>query len=689
MAVRFYIDLRKASTPAAPVSKEAQVKASPEPKGVATPASVGDKADRKALKYGQPAAFVDKNRYPKRPDNAIGDTKATWVIPKGQKPMYGGAAAPKKEEESGKKEAKPELAATGKQPAVLPKDHGEVKKVEEKSPSATSQTLLTSTEQKPATKEVKKEEDPKAVMAKLNSGEVHVDEEGTKLYSKRDKHGKLLAHVSVGKDGKKDFFRSDEELQSHLSKKNGGSGAATPSADDHEAVAKVAKESLQPNIAAGHAKMAEAKKKREQALKDKEAAKTNKVKADNAAADEAASEFSRKQAAKKQAEHDRKVVESRDIDTADKAAAQFRQQLAKKKAANEKKAAAKLERQKRSADEKVAKEAIKQDREQKEEKARKNKAPDSPEGLASHAIHQKKAKETSDKIDSLLSDNDVDQADKDQLTALKAAVGDHANQKHEPNSEERRRLGELAKVVNHLDGKRSKENKALERDKLKNDKLKVKEEAKAHKDEEKATKDKAKAEEKAAREQAKSDKEEAKRARQEGTTEETIAHQNNKTHKEKIGLGAFHSGRAAGEQASTAAGSDTGGSLGSAALGGAATGVANVGHKLLGGEEEKDKTTFATRKVKPPESLTKSLWFAADTEYEDTTSMLKSLNKSLKRIVKPVTLREVEFLTKECGYQEEEVRKGLVTISGTLEVRYSKWLAQKSIDSINTLRKMI
>lgn len=83
-----YIDLKKAQDPT-------------DPKGN-IPSGSKPAGSKKKSKYGQKVWHRGKDRYPKRPNNALDETPSTWVLPYGQKPTYSDSGAKSNTEESSK-----------------------------------------------------------------------------------------------------------------------------------------------------------------------------------------------------------------------------------------------------------------------------------------------------------------------------------------------------------------------------------------------------------------------------------------------------------------------------------------------------------------------------------------------------------------------------------------------------------
>lgn len=680
--------------PAVPKSKEAQVKdKSPSlPKAAAAPKESAGAGGAKQGKYGQPVQHVDKNRYPKRPNNALGETASTWVIPKGQKPMYNKQEKGAKEESTDSKssaDSTPKLNV--KAPAVSETDHGTVKPVDSKlmTPKVAEQSILG---QAPTAKPSKPEAglpDTKEIMSQLKAGKRFEHPDGSKIYSKTDADGNTVAHVAVDGAGKKNVFYSDEELGEHLDKLRGGHGKAIPSADDHRNSAKAAREAGSPEIAAKHEKLASAKEKMAEKTAGKPERKDFESYSEFA---DANSKWYKDQ--KDGGKKGPKSKEEQDLETADKEAAKFREKLMVRKDKAKAAEKNKLERQKNSSDDKVVNDARKELAAKAEERKRVNKQPDSPDAHAAHQLHTSKAKESLKKVDDLLKDPELSDLDKQQLHAVKSALDVHSKQKHEPNSEESKKLNGMAKVVNHMHGNQQKKIKGAEREQKKEVKLKVKEEIAQKKEGEKKIKEDQKAKQQAAKESEKQAKEAAKAAGAGNVSQDIEAHQQQPKAANKVGLGAFHSGRAAGEAASNNAAADSGAGLGHQATSGAVSGIASAGHKLLGGKEERE-TRYTVKNKKDDvkqsgmQTVSKSLWhndIEETSEESESVQMIKSLTGNFRKSFCPVSDRETEFLAVECGFSMDRIQKGLVSVHGKLEGRYAEWLCKKTQSAIDDLR---
>jgi hypothetical protein len=709
------------------------------------------------LKYSVAVRHIDKKRYPKRPNNALGDTASTWVIPKDSKPEYNKKQKGTDEETEGKTSASPEgePQLKVKAPAVSETDHGPaVQEVDSKTmvPKAAEQSLLGQSKPKglppPAAGIDQKIAEGQKALAAAKEGKPAQLEDGTKIHSTKD-GDKVVGHTITKPDGTRETASSDKEL---LDKVSGGKKAVM-TADDHRNRAAAAKEAGAFDLANKHEKIAHAKEK----LADKNAPlseegkrmeslanagtkkanakiqeessepmsdeakrmertanaltqKTNtyhqedletdrKHRDDIETADQTAKEFKEKLKVRKdktdkaaETKPKKQSKEEKDLETADKEAAKFREKLSVRKDKADAKEKAALEKKTKSSDEKVVKEAQKELKAKAEERSRKAKTPDSPEEYASHKMHTSKAKDAVNKVGELESDPYINDTDKEQLKAVKEALMDHAKQKHAPNNEESKKLNGMVKVVNHMHGNQAKRVKSEAKVQKQDAKLKVKEQKAKDKENEKRVKlyvkeKKAaqKAEEKAAKEAAKPE-----------NVKDIVAHTPQQPDaKKKIGLGAFHSGRAAGAAASSAAASDTGASLGRQALSGAVSGAATAGHKLLGGADDEKKETRYTvhnrkvdKKGEPEQSsVAKSLWYDDYEEEVESESLqlVKALNTKLKNDLCPMSPREYEFLARECGYSSEKISKGLVSVHGKLESRYAEWLCKRIGSSVTDL----
>lgn len=72
---------------------------------------------------------------------------------------------------------------------------------------------------------------------------------------------------------------------------------------------------------------------------------------------------------------------------------------------------------------------------------------------------------------------------------------------------------------------------------------------------------------------------------------------------------------------------------------------------------------------------------------QEAVDLLKSLTSDMySRVAQSMpNVREIEYLTQECGYKLEDVVKGHAKIAGYERARFSRWLHKRLQDSVNRL----
>lgn len=636
-------------------------------------ASAGDKG----LKWGQPSVSFGKERYPNKPNNSIGETKSTWVLPEGQKPQY---SKDSKTSETEDKDATAQAPDSG----VSTSDTAKVAPTsQDKAPEATAHTLLAGGEQKTP------EDHRKLAEVATKMGHPKVATKHTKL---ADAKAKIAAQVKAPKadpEAKKKYnikVKDENKLADDVAReyrKELKDRASKPKSDMEVSMAPVKdQDKAKKDKAKADAK--EVKQKHSIKVKDE-----NKL-ADNVAREYRAKLKERAADPKTDMETSMASVKDQEKDKKDKAKAEAKEVKAtekvkqklvvsaqKQKAKNEKQ----LDKDRNSKDEKVRKEAEKEYSGQQKEKARKKKAPSSPEAQAAHALHTSKASEAKSKANALLNDPDVDESQKAVIRHMLPSFEEASSQKHEPNGAEKKQLNNFAGVVDKLhkdkakavkDAKKESDNK--EKADLKDKQGQVKAEVKANKDKEKAA--------------AKEAKEQAKNQPKDQQVDAHAAPPPRKA-ADKTGMGAYHSGRALGESASSAGAADSPSAIGARALGGVGNGAAKLGHKLTSSEkkDDEDKTRYTVSNKKQPSqsSMAKSLWVSEPVTLqndEESLDILKSITADVATLSNVAPSSEVEFLVQECGCSEINARSGQVILKGHQRAEYTDWLCRKTLEAV-------
>lgn len=636
----------------------------------------------KQLKWGQKARHVDKTRYPKRPDNALGETSATWVIPADQRPMYGGKAeAPSKEET--KDTAKPKQETTG---AVAPKQvatASEPTTVKEAPSSSTTpkvaeQSLLGGKDAPAPKVSVPKDKAPK-------EKDPFTKEEASKIHEKLKKE----AETRLANKDKAEAKQQTIDLSS-MDPKVVAAAEKKKKLDEAEAKRKATKPSNASEIARHqiHTSIAkEASDKAWKLLDDPSLSVEDKVKV--ATINEALIEHAKQEHAPNSAENKdlqslHKVIvrmqKDREPKSQDIPVAKEPSEPSKEApdAAATKEFSTKISHEKHVS---TAKEAVDKTwalidhpSTSNEDKRRladineslmehaRSEQPPTPEqakdlkekvkvieelhkttsdSTAKKDKHVASAQEAVDKVWDIIDSPASNAEEKKKLTELNESLMEHAKTGEPPTPEQEKDLAEKIKLVESLHKPAVTATKDAEKQKQKASKDAAKQQQKDAKQQQKDAKQKQKDaakqqklvisnEKKAKKEEEKQQKQATREATQEARSAynedpETEVTSSRRSVREQSLMGAFHSGRAAGAAAVDAAASNTGSGLGKQVLAIPVTGAATIGHGLL---TDKDRTYYQETAVKQPKDSLDADIQARLAELTGNKETLKDFNKS-------------------------------------------------------------